>query len=70
MIKYSVDRLEENIVVLVEENGTLKDVSKYELPQVREGDILLFDGETYLLDLDETEKKRQESQSLIDTLFQ
>lgn len=70
MIKYSVDRLEENIVVLVEENGTLKDVSKYELPQVREGDILLFDGETYLLDLDETEKKRQESQSLIDALFQ
>lgn len=70
MIKYSVDRLEENIAVLIEENGTVKDVPKSQLPQVREGDILLFDGESYLLDSDETEKKRQESRRLIDALFQ
>lgn len=69
-MKYSVDRLEDELVILVDEKGAVKEVPKEALPVVQEGDILLFDGDSYILDLNETEKKRQESRSLIDALFQ
>lgn len=70
-MEYSIDRFEENIAVLIDENEAIQHISKELLPQeAKEGDILLFDGETYQLDKDATAVRKEEVCSLIDQLFQ
>ncbi len=70
-MEYSIDRFEENIAVLIDENEAIQHISKELLPQeAKEGDILLFDGETYQLDKDATTARKEEVCSLIDQLFQ
>ena len=60
MEKLIIDRIEEGFVVLERE-----DLSCISLPisvigfTVREGDVLFFDGEKYLKDDNETDKRRQ-----------
>ena len=45
MRQYSVDRIVDNRVVLVDEKGATVEISACDLPSVQEGDLLTFDGE-------------------------
>lgn len=54
-MKFAVDRIEDNIVVLENiENNEIINVKKEDLPkEIKELDIIMYDGKTYLLDDDE-----------------
>jgi len=71
MKHYGIDRFEGNIAVLVDVEGCAINVNREDLPfEVKEGQIVRYDGENYYIDSVETEKKREESKALIDELFQ
>lgn len=61
-MKWSVDKIENNIVLL--ENiltGEKKEVDILLLPSsIHEGSIIIYDNNTYFMDLSEEEKRRQE----------
>ena len=61
-MKYAVDRIEEDIVVLENiKTGEILEVSISNLPKgIHEGSILVKDNAEFLIDLD-TEKERRES---------
>ena len=61
-MKYAVDRIIEDIVVLENiETGELVEIKKHELPnEVHEGSILVKKDDVYILD-ENTEKERRES---------
>ena len=53
MIKYVVDRIEEHLVVLINENTREVVIKKYEeLPRVVPGDVVYYyvDGDRYIVD--------------------
>lgn len=62
IMKYAVDRFEENIVILENiETGEIIEVAREILPvEIHEGSILIFKNEEYLMDED-TEKERRMS---------
>ena len=71
MKQYSVDRIVGGIAVLTDDNGAVKEVPCKDLPaEVKEGDILSFDGECYRLEAEKTADKKEEVKRLIDALFQ
>ena len=52
-MKYAIDRIEENIAIL-------EDINTKELPkEIKEGNILLFKDNKYIIDEDEEEKRRK-----------
>lgn len=55
----TVDRLENDMVVLEQENGDTVAVSRDSLPAVKQGDVLVYCDGTYTVDEQETEKRRQ-----------
>lgn len=67
---YSVDRIEENIATLIDddENKVEIDVSQL-LKDVKEGDILKFENGKYVLDKDETMKRKERILSLQNRIF-
>lgn len=67
---YSVDRIEEDIAVLVDDQGEALEILLSQLPaEVKEGTVVsIFDG-AYVIEQHETDRRRQEVQSLIDDLF-
>lgn len=67
---YSVDRIEENIATLIDddENKVEIDVSQL-LKEVKEGDILKFENGKYVLDKDETMKRKERILSLQNRIF-
>lgn len=60
-MKYAVDRIEENIVVLEKlDDKTMIELKKEELPkEIKDGTILVFKDNKYELDLEEEKNKRQ-----------
>lgn len=62
MIKYIVDRIEEDIVIL--EKYPTKEMieidKKILSSDIHEGSIIIYDGNRYYLDNDEEKKRRQE----------
>ena len=60
-MKYAVDRIEENIVVLENlDDKTKIELKKEELPkEIKDGTILVFKDNKYELDLEEEKNKRQ-----------
>ncbi len=60
-MKYSIDRIENNIAVLEDINtGEKKEVDISLLPEeIKEGTILSFNDNKYELDLDEEEERRK-----------
>lgn len=58
-MKYSVDKIEDNVVVLQNiEDGTIKYINISLLPDyIRETDILVYDGEKFIIDEEEKEKR-------------
>ena len=70
MKRYTVDRIEEDKAVLECENGDFVTLEVKSLPKnIKEGDVLCFEENSFFLDKEETEKRRQKIKSLMDSLF-
>ena len=70
MKRFTVDRIENDKAVLKCENGECVTLEVKSLPKnIKEGDVLCFEENSYFLDKEETEKRRQKIKSLMDSLF-
>ncbi len=70
MKRFTVDRIEEDKAILECENGDCVTLELKSLPKnIKEGDVLCFEENSYFLDKEETEKRRQKIKSLMDSLF-
>lgn len=70
MKRFTVDRIEEDKAVLECENGDCVTLEVKSLPKnIKEGDVLCFEENSFFLDKEETEKRRQKIKSLMDSLF-
>lgn len=71
MKQYSVDRLEGDLAILIDDQNTITEILKKLLPDdTKEGDILIQVGAEYKKENGYTENKRKESAELIDQLFE
>ena len=67
--KYSVDRVEGDIVVLVDDDGYSHPISSQDLPaDVCGGDVLILQDGVYVRDQEETQSRRSYVQSLQEKL--
>lgn len=63
--RYSVDRIEDAVVVLVDDSESCVTVSMSDLPEgVSEGDMLILVDGVYRLDADATQQRRQKAIAL------
>ncbi|MBR1482537.1 MAG: DUF3006 domain-containing protein [Ruminococcus sp.] len=70
MKKFTVDRFEGAFAVLECENGSFVEMERSALPKnLREGDIIRFDANSCFLSEDETVRRRQKMQTLMEKLF-
>ena len=62
MVKYIVDRIEDDIVILEKyPTEEMIEIDKKILsPDIHEGSVIIYDGNRYYLDNDEEIKRRQE----------
>ena len=71
MKRFTVDRIEEDKAILECENGDCVTLELKSLPKnINQGDVLFFEENSYFLDKEETEKRRQKIKSLMDSLFE
>ncbi len=70
MKKFIVDRFEEEYAVLEKEEGGTIDVLKSELPEVKEGDLLIYENGFYTVDYEETQKRKELIQEKMRKLFE
>ena len=70
MKKFIVDRFEEEYAVLEKEEGGTIDVLKSELPEVKEGDVLIYENGFYTVDYEETQKRKELIQEKMRKLFE
>ena len=59
MKKYIVDRIEEGFVVLQDEAKKMSDIPKNEIPDAKEGDIVIFENGRYRIDAVETQERKE-----------
>lgn len=64
-MKIIVNRIEGNYLVLELEDGNIVDVPKELIPEAREGDIIRIS-----IDKEETDKRKEEMQELVDSVFE
>lgn len=69
-MKYAIDRIEENIVILEDINTKEKiEVEKEVLPlNIKDGTILIYENNEYKLDLNEEELRRKRIQERFNRL--
>ena len=69
-MKYSIDRIEENIAVCEDDDGNVLKLSVDELPQeIREGDIMEKTESGFVIDADETKARRKKIAELQRNIF-
>ena len=69
-MKFTVESIEDNIARLEDASGTAVSVNYALLPSgVKEGDILLFDGENYTPDASATAQRRSAVYEKFNKLF-
>ena len=69
-MKYSIDRIEENIAVCEDDDGNVLKLSVDELPQeIREGDIIEKTESGFIIDADETQFRRKKMAELQRNIF-
>lgn len=67
---WNIDRIEEGIAVLISEEGVLRRLPADRLPQgAGEGDWGHLEGDLFLADPIETEKRRSKVRGLLDDLL-
>lgn len=69
-MKYSVERIEENIAICEDDLGETIKLSLDELPEnIREGDIIVRTENGYTIDSDETSVRRKKMAEMQKKLF-
>lgn len=69
-MKYSVERIEENIVLCEDDDGNAVKMKLEDLPkEIREGDIIAKTDGGYIVDTDETELRRRKMTELQKSVF-
>lgn len=69
-MKYSVDRIEENIVICEDDDGNVLKLRLDELPQeISEGDIIERTESGFVIDADETQLRRKRMAEMQRNLF-
>ena len=69
-MKYSIDRIEENIAVCEDDDGNVLKLSVDELPpEIREGDIIEKTESGFIIDADETQLRRKKMAEMQKKLF-
>lgn len=70
MMKYSIDRIEENIAVCEGDDGNVLKLKLDELPEnICEGDIIVRTENGYTIDSDETSVRRKKMAEMQKKLF-
>ncbi len=70
-MKYTIDRFEGDYALLEDENRLMKDILIKDLPdEAKEGDVLVKIGDSYSVDLGETERRKKKIQELADDLWE
>ncbi|RBP58207.1 DUF3006 family protein [Alkalibaculum bacchi] len=70
-MKYIIDRFEGDYAVVEDENKLMMDIQLEDLPkEVQEGDVLVKIGDSYSVDLGETERRKKKIQELVDDLWE
>jgi len=59
MEKYIIDRIEGNIAVLENEDGTIKDVDAALIEDCREGCVVIFENGIYKVDEKQTAQRKK-----------
>ncbi|AIY78867.1 DUF3006 domain-containing protein [Clostridium botulinum] len=58
--KYIVDRIEENHVILQSFNGDMLDIMRSKTKgDIKNGDVLIKNGDIFIIDVEETLKRKQ-----------
>ncbi len=69
-MKISIDRFEGKIAVCEMENGETMEIEKSRLPKgTKAGDVLVVDGETITIDPEETKRRKEQIEKLVNDLF-
>lgn len=69
-VKYIIDRFEGMFAVCESSELKFLNILKKELPKgIKEGDVLLFDGKSYVIDVEETKKRKKEIEDLTKDLW-
>jgi len=69
-MKYIIDRFEGDYAVCEDENKQMIDIERDKIPaEAREGDVLIQQGDKYIIDLDETNRRKEKIQRLMDDLW-
>lgn len=68
---FSIDRFEGDFAICEnKQTGQMQSISKSDLPlNICEGDIIKFESGKYVLDVEATNKEKQEIKNLVDNLF-
>lgn len=70
-MKYIINRFEGDYAVVEDENKLMMDIHLKDLPkEVQEGDVLVKIGDSYSVDLGETERRKKKIQELVDDLWE
>ena len=59
MEKYIVDRFEGDFAVLEKESGGTIDVPKEDIPDAKEGDVLILENGIYKVSMEETQRRKE-----------
>lgn len=69
-MKVVIDRFEGDYVVCEKEDRTMVDIKKAALPsEAKEGDVLNIEGDTIIIDSEETVKRKSEIEKLTEDLW-
>ncbi len=68
--KYIVDRIEENHVILESFNGDMIDIMRSKTKgDIKDGDILIKNGDIFIIDVEETLKRKQAINKMIKNMW-
>ena len=68
---YIVDRIEENIIVLQDDNGHIINLNKNNVDEkVKEGDCLKKENNRFFLDVEETKKRKMRIDKLMKGMWE
>lgn len=71
ILKFIIDRFEEEFAVCENEKGIMVNVSRNKLPkEAKEGDVLIIENENTYINVEETEKLRKEIEELTKDIWE
>lgn len=71
ILKFIIDRFEEEFAVCENEKGIMVNVSRNKLPkEAKEGDVLIIENENTYIDVEETEELRKEIEELTKDIWE